>query len=201
MRALRGGLGPVLKWWRRCPGGPANRDRVDVDVAGYRITLDRIFTYDEPHEVTVVLPRVEVRETCTDARGCSRSKEVVLSSITMVHSPVRPPIGEAGGSKAPRAGRDGPNHPNHGEEGNRAGLAKIGLEAKSEPAKRRAGRQGPGVSVTAPGSVGRRDLPQMPQQDGGRAAQLPQETQVDLPGVRMREDAGPQGPKKRPAQP
>lgn len=110
IRTVKGGLGSALWWWRRrLTGGPANRDRVDVDVAGYRITLDRILTYDEPHEVTIVLPRVEVRETCTDVRGATRSKEVILSSITVVHSPVRPPIGEGGGPKVPRPGGAVPN--------------------------------------------------------------------------------------------
>lgn len=142
IRTVKGGLGSALRWWkRRLPGGPVNRDRVGIDVAGYRITLDRILTYDEPHEVTVVLPRVEVRETRMDARGGTRSKEIILSSVTVVHSPVRPPIGEGGGPKVQRPGRRGVERD---EEGNRHGLAKIRFEAKSEPAERRAGRQGPG---------------------------------------------------------
>lgn len=76
--------GRVASWLR-----PARwRDRVGLDLPFCSVTLERHSDVDLAHEVTVVIPRVEVRSR-KGPEGAAEL-EVVLSSITIAHSP-RPP--------------------------------------------------------------------------------------------------------------
>jgi len=59
-------------------------DRISVSLYDIQITVERKINIDIPHEVTVVLPRVELRSETIDNR---KSFELILNSITVVHSP------------------------------------------------------------------------------------------------------------------
>jgi len=75
------GTPPVL------PSELAN-DRVELALPWLRIRLDRQTSPAVPHEVTVVVPRAEIRQRQT---GPDRSEtEVIYSSLTVVHSPRHP---------------------------------------------------------------------------------------------------------------
>lgn len=69
-------------------------DYVEVRVAGVSVLMERQYADHTPHELTVVLPRVEIRRipvSCPAAPdGIGFHEEVIISSVTVVSSPVRP---------------------------------------------------------------------------------------------------------------
>ncbi len=70
-----------------CP----NIDKVLLELDDYlEIKLTRILTYDTPHEVTIVIPRVEIRREHIKPTGEKTSSEILMNSVTVVHSPQRP---------------------------------------------------------------------------------------------------------------
>lgn len=71
------------------------RDAMRVELPGLVVEVERCSSDTYPHELTVVLPRVEVRRTKRRA-GAEITEEYIYSSLTVVHSP-RHPL--AGGSK------------------------------------------------------------------------------------------------------
>lgn len=66
-----------------------NQDQVQLELAGLEIYLKRCFAYDLPHEVTVVVPRAEIRKRKNKEENIEET-EIILNSITIVHSPQRP---------------------------------------------------------------------------------------------------------------
>ncbi|MDI6871622.1 MAG: hypothetical protein QME79_09755 [Bacillota bacterium] len=79
-------------------------DRVAVHLPGLELAVERLNVLPVPAELTVVVPRAEFRGRLTAADGGQGSFEVILSSITVVHSPRHapergpgtPPIRESG---------------------------------------------------------------------------------------------------------
>lgn len=72
-------------------GVSAVRDYVEVQVAGQTIVVERVMpSGSPPHEITVVLPHVEIRRIRDSDRPEKEVYEVILDSITVVSSPVRP---------------------------------------------------------------------------------------------------------------
>ncbi|AOY77932.1 hypothetical protein [Clostridium formicaceticum] len=67
-------------------------DSIQVTLNGLYIKMQRITSPEIPHEVTVVVPRAEIRERY-DENGHLLEKEVILSSITVVHAPRHPLAG------------------------------------------------------------------------------------------------------------
>jgi len=68
-----------------------NIDKVFLELDDYlEIKLTRMLTYDTPHEVTIVIPRVEIRHEHVKPTGEKTSSEILMNSITVVHSPQRP---------------------------------------------------------------------------------------------------------------
>nr|WP_245526690.1 hypothetical protein [Acetohalobium arabaticum] len=51
--------------------------------------MERCFAYDKPHEVSVFVPRAELRKKMDDGEK-TEEIEILLNSITVVHSPQRP---------------------------------------------------------------------------------------------------------------
>ncbi len=62
-------------------------DSVSIELFGAKIELDRRIPRGTPYEVTVVLPRVEIRKKC-DQDSCKNCQwEMILNSVTIAHSP------------------------------------------------------------------------------------------------------------------
>lgn len=66
-----------------------NKDEIQLNIDGLEICLKRCFAYDKPHEVTIVVPRAELRKKIKKGDNIEEI-EILLSSITVVHSPQRP---------------------------------------------------------------------------------------------------------------
>ncbi len=71
-------------------------DRVAVRLPGLEIAVDRSSRDPVPAELTVVVPRAELRARLTTPDGAQASVEVLLNSITVVHSPRHAPGRESG---------------------------------------------------------------------------------------------------------
>ncbi|MGE5585994.1 MAG: hypothetical protein ACM309_10780 [Bacillota bacterium] len=67
--------------------GPVTLDEIGVALGELNMSMRRWFTSDLPHEVSVFIPRAELR--IRKSRGVQET-EMVLESVTIVHSP-RPP--------------------------------------------------------------------------------------------------------------
>ena len=86
----------IHKWWsklknRPTPGPepcqPVQEDNITLELPLLKITLSRKLNIDVPHEVSIIIPRAEIR--------CSgETTEFVYSSITVVHAPRHPLAGE-----------------------------------------------------------------------------------------------------------
>ncbi|WP_420832961.1 hypothetical protein [Sporohalobacter salinus] len=72
-----------------------NKDEIQLDLDGLEITMERCFAYDKPHEVSVFVPRAELRKKIDDGEK-TEEIEILLNSITVVHSPQRPSNEEGG---------------------------------------------------------------------------------------------------------
>ena len=78
-------------------GAAAPRDYVEIAVAGQTMIVERMMPASAAaHELSVVLPHVEVRRTRDPSRPEVMQEEVVIESITVVSSPVRRSTDEVG---------------------------------------------------------------------------------------------------------
>lgn len=68
-------------------------DTVEVNLPGLCIKVTRNINLDMPHELTVVIPRAEMRKTCLNDDCSKYEYELIYSSITIVHAPRHPPAG------------------------------------------------------------------------------------------------------------
>ncbi|MGM0472234.1 MAG: hypothetical protein ACQEQI_08145 [Bacillota bacterium] len=66
-----------------------NNDEIHLNLDGLEITMERCFAYDKPHEVSVFVPRAELRKKYQKDEEVEEI-EILLNSITVVHSPQRP---------------------------------------------------------------------------------------------------------------
>jgi hypothetical protein len=69
---------------------------VEIEIAGQWVRVERIMPGSASHEMTVVLPRVEIRKTVTFEPERRETQEVVINSVTVVSSPVRPEARNSG---------------------------------------------------------------------------------------------------------
>jgi len=67
-------------------------DDIHVELESLVITMSRVTNPEIPHEVTVVIPRAEIRKKY-DGSGNLVEEEVILNSITVVHAPRHPLAG------------------------------------------------------------------------------------------------------------
>jgi len=78
-------------------GAAAPRDYIEIAIAGQTMIVERVMPAAAvAHELSVVLPHVEVRRTRDPSRPEAMQEEVVIESITVVSSPVRRAADEAG---------------------------------------------------------------------------------------------------------
>ena len=82
------------KWFinkRLLKNSDLQQDCIEVGLPGLKINLKRnLRDIDTPHEVTVVLPRVEMRKKCLNPDCSQYECETIYSSITVVHAPRHP---------------------------------------------------------------------------------------------------------------
>lgn len=63
-----------------------NKDSVKVELGPLKMTLNKIMSYDYPHELSIFIPRVEIREKVIGF--CfSKTREIIYNSITIVDAP------------------------------------------------------------------------------------------------------------------
>lgn len=65
----------------------ANEDNITFDLCDLNVTLTRFISIDVPHEVSIYVPRAEIRKTLRTGNDKEYTSEVILNSITIVHSP------------------------------------------------------------------------------------------------------------------
>ena len=119
------------------PEGPLNTDEVELQVDNAVIRVIRRLTYDLPHEVSAFIPRAEIRRHRYENGQLTWEEEIILNSLTVVHSPQRPPTGARPAAAAPGAGTTAAPAP-----GKPGGYGPT-------PAKAAATSGHPGVSVPA----------------------------------------------------
>ncbi|MDH7578637.1 MAG: hypothetical protein QHH75_12685 [Bacillota bacterium] len=73
------------------------QDEITLIIAGVTIKVRRLHSLPVPHEVTVVIPRAEIRHRRYREGKLIEEDEAILNSITIVHAPRHPP----GGAGAP----------------------------------------------------------------------------------------------------
>lgn len=67
------------------------KDEITVNIAGVTMKLARLSTLPVPHEVTVVIPRVELRRWRYRDGQLIEAAEKIFNSITIAHSPRHEP--------------------------------------------------------------------------------------------------------------
>ncbi|MGI9861411.1 hypothetical protein SDD30_08515 [Moorella naiadis] len=112
-----------------------NTDEVELQVDSAVIHVIRRLTYDLPHEVSAFIPRAEIRRRRYENGRLAWEEEVILNSLTVVHSPQRPPTGE----RPSVAGPSSPGQP-AGLIGKTAAGARVPVAAAPFP--ERAGGKG-----------------------------------------------------------
>lgn len=63
-----------------------NRDQVDLNLWGVRLSVSRETKSDVPTELSVIIPRVEFRQSYQQSQGTCNT-EIILNSITVVFAP------------------------------------------------------------------------------------------------------------------
>jgi hypothetical protein len=66
-----------------------NYDKACIELGPLKMMVEKRFCSDTPNEITVVVPRVEIRETIKDNETV---REYIYNSVTIVDSPIREPI-------------------------------------------------------------------------------------------------------------
>lgn len=62
-------------------------DTVDLKLWGLSIHITRELPVNVPYELTVVIPRTELRKNCVSASAQKCAFEILLNSVTIAHSP------------------------------------------------------------------------------------------------------------------
>jgi hypothetical protein len=64
---------------------------VEIEIEGVVVRVTHKVDLNVPHELTVVLPRVEIRHRYFENGQLAREDEMILNSITVVDAPRHPP--------------------------------------------------------------------------------------------------------------
>lgn len=76
---------------QRHPKSDHQQDSIELYLPGVKINMKRSLKgINTPHEVTVVLPRVEMRKKCLKPDCSEYEYEIIYNSITVVHAPRHP---------------------------------------------------------------------------------------------------------------
>lgn len=76
-------------------------DESEIKIDGVTLKLDRANTLRLPFEVSLVIPRAEIRRRYYEGGQVVREEEVNLSGVTLVHSPRYPSRRGPSGGKPP----------------------------------------------------------------------------------------------------
>lgn len=82
--------GLVKRIRRVFPLGNKTSDRVDLNLWGLNMSVKRDTALDTPVELSVIIPRAEVRHKYTASPEPSTETEIIFSGITVVLSPRHP---------------------------------------------------------------------------------------------------------------
>ena len=74
----------------------ANVDEAEISLFGLDMVLKRKIFLDTPHEVSLFVPRAEIRQTTYDGPEKRTETEMILNSITIVHAPRHPQASKTG---------------------------------------------------------------------------------------------------------
>ncbi|MCR4443381.1 MAG: hypothetical protein QHH10_13890 [Peptococcaceae bacterium] len=66
-------------------------DRIDLNLWGVKLSVSRDTTLDVPSELSVIIPRVELRQKYTPSPSPAYETEIIISSVTVVLSPRHAP--------------------------------------------------------------------------------------------------------------
>ncbi|MDA8235852.1 MAG: hypothetical protein M0Z31_13865 [Clostridia bacterium] len=69
-------------------------DKVYLSLYGLELKLIRSSKDSVPHEVSIIVPRAEIREIYNKKGNKILGREIILNSITVVHAPRHPLAGE-----------------------------------------------------------------------------------------------------------
>lgn len=92
-------IGKLKKLISRCPKllsnrslvGPPQTDMAVIKIEDVVVTMTRHVSNTVPHEFSVYVPRVEIRQRYYRDNQLQYEKEMILSSLTIVHAPQHPP--------------------------------------------------------------------------------------------------------------
>lgn len=84
-----------------CPSG----DIVTLQLGELHVYVRRQKPVEVPHEITIVVPRVEIKRQYARPDGCAGEEELIYNSVTVVHAPRHP--GEGGQPLLPEMDGDG----------------------------------------------------------------------------------------------
>jgi len=86
---------------RKSESDSFSASQILLSLGELRLSFRRIHKPDRPHEITVVIPRAEIRSSLSIGKYISYSKEMLLNSITLVDSPQRPSTSQSVYENAP----------------------------------------------------------------------------------------------------
>lgn len=66
-------------------------NQLEIIIGEILLRITRCSEIPPSNELTVIIPRAEIRRTCYDKGLLARTEEILLSSITLVDSPRHPP--------------------------------------------------------------------------------------------------------------
>lgn len=72
-------------------GVALQKDEIIINIAGVTMKVSRFSTLPVPHEVTAVIPRVELRIWRYQDGKLIEIQEKILNSVTIAHAPRHPP--------------------------------------------------------------------------------------------------------------
>lgn len=70
-----------------------NCDCAKIKLGPLKMGIKKIYNYDDPHEITVVVPRVEIRKR-VETPFFTKTTEIIYNSVTIVDAPQAPLSGE-----------------------------------------------------------------------------------------------------------
>lgn len=80
-------------------------DWVKIKLPGTRISFRRDYTGAKAHEISIIIPRLEIRRRFELFGRVVYSREVILNSLTVVDAPRHPPGGGEADRKEASEGR------------------------------------------------------------------------------------------------
>jgi hypothetical protein len=78
-----------------------NKDKAKIEIGPLLMVLEKKYKYNHPHETSLYIPRVEIREKI-EFFSFSKTKETIYNSITIVDAPRAPLSGENNGQMFPQ---------------------------------------------------------------------------------------------------